>query len=103
VRSALTLPSERSFVPDLVALLPLVGIALLFWLLIVRPASRRQHQLRSLQESLQVGDKVVLAAGLYGTIRSVEDTRVGLEVADGVIVTAARGAVVEVVDAERSK
>lgn len=89
--------------PDLVALLPLVGIALLFWLLIVRPASRRQQALRSLQDSLTVGDEVVLAAGLYGIIRSIEDMRIGLEVADGVVVTAARGAIVEVIDAERSK
>lgn len=84
-------------------MLPLVGIALLFWLLIVRPASRRQQQLRSLQQSLEVGSEVVLAAGLYGVIRSLDDQRIGLEVADGVIVKAARGAVVEVVDAERSK
>jgi preprotein translocase subunit YajC len=89
--------------PDLVAVLPLVGIALLFWLLIVRPASRRQQALRSLQGSLSVGSEVVLAAGLYGTIRSLDDTTIGLEVADGVVVKAARGAIVEVVDAERSE
>jgi len=90
-------------VPDLLAILPLVGIALLFWLLIVRPASRRQQLLRTLQDSLQVGDQVVLAAGLYGIIRSVSDDTIGLEVADDVVVTAARGAVVEVRSAERSK
>jgi preprotein translocase subunit YajC len=89
-------------VQDLVALLPLVGIALLFWLLIVRPASRRQHQLKALQSNIKVGDEVVLAAGIFGTIRSVEEDRVGLEVADGVVVQAARGAVVEIRDAERS-
>ena len=89
--------------PELVTLLPLVGIALLFWLLIVRPQSRRQKALRALQESLSVGDQVLLAAGLFGTIRTIEDNRVGLEVADGVVVRAARGAIVEVVDSERSK
>ncbi len=89
--------------PDLVAVLPLVGIALLFWLLIVRPASRRQQQLRSVQKSLELGDEVVLAAGLYGIIRSIDEDRIGLEVADGVVVTAARGAIVDVIDAERSK
>lgn len=88
---------------DLLAVLPLIGIALLFWLLIVRPASRRQQRLKSLQQSLQVGDQVILAAGLYGVIRSVEDLKIGLEVADGIVVMAARGAVVEVIDAERGK
>ena len=82
--------------------MPLVGIALLFWLLIVRPASRRQQQLRALQANLTTGDEVVLAAGIFGTIRSVADDRIGLEVADGVVVQVARSAVLEVRDAERS-
>jgi preprotein translocase subunit YajC len=89
--------------PDALTFLPLVGIALLFWLLIVRPQSRRQHALRALQEAVSVGDEVLLAAGLFGTIRTIDDKQVGLEVADGVVVRAARGAIVEVVDSERSK
>jgi preprotein translocase subunit YajC len=89
-------------VPDLLALLPLVGIALVFWLFIVRPASRRQRAYRDVQAHLEVGDEVILAAGIFGTIRSVADDRVGLEVADGVVVQAARGAIVEVRHAERS-
>ena len=88
--------------PDLLALLPLVGIALVFWLFIVRPASRRQQAYRDVQAHLEVGDEVILAAGIFGTIRSVADDRVGLEVADGVVVQAARGAIVEVRHAERS-
>ena len=50
---------EVRFVPELVSLLPLVGIALLFWLLIIRPASpggRRNS--RRMQASLTVGDEV---------------------------------------------
>lgn len=88
--------------PDLVALLPIVGIALLFWLLIVRPASRRQRQLAALQANLKTGDEVVLAAGIFGTVRSVAEDRIGLEVAEGVVVQAARRSVIEVRDAERS-
>lgn len=88
--------------PDLVALLPLVGIALLFWLFIVRPQSRRQQQLRSVHTALQVGDQVLLAAGLYGTVRSVADERVGVELSEGVVVTAARGAIVQVLDGKES-
>ena len=99
-----TLPSERpESLSQIVTLLPLVGIALLFWLLIIRPQSRRQAALRTLQGSLTVGDQVLLAAGLFGTIRTIDDDKIGLEVADGVVVRAARGAIVEVVDSERSK
>ena len=46
-------PCSRGFVVEgLVALLPLVGIALLFWLLIIRPAQRRQKELGRMQSSL---------------------------------------------------
>lgn len=85
---------------DAAALLPIVAIALLFWLLIVRPASRRQAKMRDLQNSLAVGSRVLLAAGLYGTVRSVADDRVEIEVAEGVVVTVAKGSVVQILDQE---
>lgn len=74
-------------------LLPLVGIALLFWLFIIRPASRRQKELGRMQSSLDVGDEVVLTSGVFGTVRRLEDDHVLLEVADGVSIKVARGAI----------
>ena len=74
-------------------LLPLVGIALLFWLFIIRPASRRQKELRGMQSSLSVGDEVVLTSGVFGVISGLEDDHVLLEVADGVVIKVARGAI----------
>lgn len=83
---------------DLVAFLPLIGIALVFWLLVIRPQSRRQRELRDMQSSLEVGERVMLTSGVYGTLREVGDQTVGVEVADGVVITVARGAVGQVVD-----
>ena len=74
-------------------LLPLVGIALLFWLFIIRPASRRQKELGRMQSALAVGDEIVLTSGVFGTVREIEDDHVRLEVAPGVILKVARGAV----------
>ena len=74
-------------------LLPLVGIALLFWLFIIRPASRRQKELRGMQSSLSVGDQIVLTSGVFGTVREVDDETVRVEIADGVTIKVARGAV----------
>ena len=48
-------PSRRTVVSNLVPFLPLVGIALLFWLLFVRPAQRRQRAMGSMQRALAVG------------------------------------------------
>ncbi|MCW2775756.1 MAG: protein translocase subunit yajC [Nocardioides sp.] len=74
-------------------LLPLVGIALLFWLFIIRPASRRQKELGRMQSSLSVGDEIVLTSGVFGTVGRIEDDHVLVEVAPGVRIKVARGAV----------
>ncbi|WP_051552052.1 preprotein translocase subunit YajC [Nocardioides sp. URHA0020] len=74
-------------------LLPLVGIVLLFWLFIIRPQSRRQKELRNMQSSLSVEDEVMLTSGVYATVRSVEDDHVKVEIAEGVVIKVARGAI----------
>jgi preprotein translocase subunit YajC len=74
-------------------LLPLVGIALLFWLFIIRPAGRRQKELGRMQSSLEVGDEVVLTSGVFGTVRQLEDDHVMVEIAEGVTIKVARGAI----------
>jgi preprotein translocase subunit YajC len=83
-------------VQDLVTFVPIVGIFAIFWLLLVRPAQRRQREVRSLQAELGVGDKVITQGGIFGTISTVEDDRLGVQVADGVVITFARPAIVAV-------
>ena len=78
---------------ELASLLPLVGIAVLFWFLMIRPAQRRQRELRQMQSSLAVGDEVMLSSGIYGVLESLNDERVRVELAPGVVVEVARGAV----------
>lgn len=82
---------------ELGSLLPLVGIALLFWLLIIRPASRRQKELQRMQSSLDVGDEVVTTSGIYGTLRDTREDHLLVEVADGVVIRVARAAIGSVV------
>ena len=60
---------------QLVSFLPLVAIALLFWLLVVRPASRRQKAVARLQADLQVGQRVMLSSGIFATVRSLDCDR----------------------------
>jgi preprotein translocase subunit YajC len=45
---------------------------------------RRQREVQSLQAALAVGDEVCTTSGLYGTIRSLDDGMVTLEVSPGV-------------------
>lgn len=83
---------------DLLSLLPIVAIFLIFWLLVIRPASRRQKSLQAVQRSLTVGDWVITSSGFFGTIRTIEDDVISLEIASGVVVSIARAAIVGVPD-----
>jgi preprotein translocase subunit YajC len=87
-------------VKSLAGFLPFVLIALVFWFLIVRPQRRRQQDLASTQRSLAVGTEVMLGSGIYGTVVSVEDDTLHLELAPGTTVKVARQAVVRVLDAK---
>jgi len=80
-------------VSELASLLPLLAIALLFWFLMIRPAQRRQRQVRQMQSSLAVGDEVMLTSGIYGVLRTLDDERLRVELAPDVVVEVARGAV----------
>jgi preprotein translocase subunit YajC len=68
-----------------------------FWFLLIRPAQRRQKQQQALLNEVEVGDEIVTAGGLYGTVKHVEDDEVRLEIAPGLEVRIARRAIAGVV------
>jgi preprotein translocase subunit YajC len=76
----------------LILAVPLV----LLWLLVLRPAQRRQRESLALQHALREGQEVMTTSGLYGRITTLADDRVELEVSPGVRVHFARGAVARV-------
>ena len=65
-----------------------------FWFIVMRPARVQQRKVVELQQALQVGDEVVLSAGIFGTVRSLSDARVEIEIAPGTVITVARQVVV---------
>ena len=84
----------------LAGLLPLVAIALLFWLLIIRPASRRQKDQVRMQSSVNLGDEVMLTSGIFGRVSELTDDRLMVDIAPGVTIRVARGAIGSVVQPE---
>jgi preprotein translocase subunit YajC len=73
-------------------LLIILAFAVLY-LIVVRPQKRRQVQQKQLLEELQVGDEVLTAGGIYGTIKHIEDERVTVEIAPQLEVEVARRAI----------
>jgi preprotein translocase subunit YajC len=85
-------------VKELTPLLLLAALLLLFWLAVLRPARRSQATVSELQRNLAVGDRVVLSAGIFGTITAIDDGRVRLEIAPGTVIEVARQVVVRRAD-----
>jgi preprotein translocase subunit YajC len=77
------------------ALLPFILIIGVFWLLILRPQQRRQRELRNLQSSLSAGDDVMLTSGIFGTVSDITEDHVVVEIAPGVTIRVARGAIAQ--------
>ena len=74
-------------------LIVIVVLAFLFWLFIVRPQRRAAADQRELLEALEPGDEIVSAGGLYGVIKEIDGDELQVEIADGLVVRMARGAV----------
>lgn len=77
-----------------------VLLVALFWLLIVRPQRRQAADQRELLELLEPGDEIVSAGGLYGVITAIDGDELQVEIADGLVVRMARGAVAGLVEHE---
>ena len=77
--------------------LPFIVIIVLFYFLLIRPQQKRAKQARELQLNLQPGDRVMLTAGVFGTVTEVEETtaNIKVEIADGVVVQVVRQAVAQ--------
>ena len=66
---------------------------LLLWLIVVRPQRRRQSQQQQLLNDLHVGDEVLTAGGIYGTISRLDEDQITVEIAPKTEVRVARRAI----------
>src|SRR6202008_3471057 len=77
----------------LMAFLPLILIMVIFYVLLILPAQRRQKKTQGMGGALQNGDKVITTGRLFGTIVGIESDSVQLRIADQVKVKVSRSAI----------
>jgi preprotein translocase subunit YajC len=70
------------------------------WFLLIRPQRRRQVESQRLLDSLEVGQEIVTAGGLYGTITALDEDEAHVQIADGVEVRMAKRAIAGVLTEE---
>jgi preprotein translocase subunit YajC len=80
----------------LIQFLPLIGLVVLFYFLMIRPQQRRMKAHQAMLAGLKRGDNIVLSSGVHGKIVRVEDADVGVEIATGVTVKVRKGMISEV-------
>jgi preprotein translocase subunit YajC len=73
-------------------LILIVAFAFL-WLVLVRPQKKRQVAQQRMLSELRVGDEVLSAGGIYGTIVRLDEEAATVEIAPGVEIRLARRAV----------
>ena len=74
-------------------LIPFVLLLGLMWFMLIRPQQSRLRKQRELIASIEVGDVVLTAGGMIGTVRVLTDDELRLEVSPGVELRVVRAAV----------
>ncbi|MXO89792.1 preprotein translocase subunit YajC [Pontixanthobacter aquaemixtae] len=93
----LSAAAGASSAPGWIEFLPLVGMGLIFWFLIIRPQMKRQKEHQEKIASIKKNDKVVTAGGLIGKVVKVDDDYAEIEIAQGVRVKAVKATIGDIV------
>lgn len=72
-----------------------VVVFAIIYFMMVRPNKKRMAEYQKMLDSLQVGNRV-MAAGIYGVIKKINEKTIELEVAKGVVVEVNKNAVASV-------
>ncbi len=78
---------------SVMALLPLVLFAVVFYFLLIRPQAKRQKEHQKMIEALAKGDEVITVGGIAGRIHDIGENFILVEIADGVQVKVRRATI----------
>ena len=92
----MTYAAESSGGNGIFTLLIFGGFFVLIYFLMIRPQQRRRREVQSMQSAMDIGDEIVTVGGLYGTVVSIDDDTVLLEISPGVTARYARAAIAKV-------
>jgi preprotein translocase subunit YajC len=82
-------------------LVPILLLVALTWFVLVRPQRKRQQQQNEMVSQLEEGVEILTAGGVYGTVRSIREDELTVEIAPGTNVKLDKRAVAMVVPEEQ--
>ena len=93
-------PSTGSFLSSIIPFVLIIGI---FYMLIIRPQSKKRKETEKMLSAIKKGDKVITIGGLHGTVQSVRETNVIIKVDDNVKLEFLRSAIANVVSSGKEE
>lgn len=82
---------------NLPTLLFIVLAGAAFYFLIIRPGKQRQQKQQQMVTALAPGAQVMTTAGVFGTVVTVTDEELGIEIAPGVVMRILPAAIARVI------
>ena len=81
--------------PMWTSLIPIILIIAIFWLLFIRPQSKKAKEQQKVRDELKKGDKVVTIGGFHGKITEVKENTVMVSLAPEITVEIEKSALVQ--------
>lgn len=72
-----------------------VVIMAILYLFMIRPNKKRMAEYQKMLDSVKVGNRV-LAAGIYGTVKKVNEKTINMEIAKGVVIEVNKNAIANI-------
>ncbi|MXS84375.1 preprotein translocase subunit YajC [Nitrosomonas sp. HPC101] len=79
--------------PTLMSFLPMIGIVVIFYFLLIRPQTKRAKEQKQMQNELQKGDEIIISGGELGRVVSAGESYITMEIAIGVEITVLKSSV----------
>ena len=80
----LTIMLQAQGQADYSFLIMMVAMFAIMYFFMIRPQNKKQKEIANFRKSLEVGQSVVTAGGIYGKVKEIEDSAVVVEIASGV-------------------
>ncbi len=94
------MPADNSMLSTIL-MLAIMGLA--FWLLLIRPAQRKQKAQQEMVSQLGPGARVMTTAGVIATVREVGEKTAVIEISPGIEMTILKQAIMRAVTADEEE
>ncbi|MDR3217583.1 MAG: preprotein translocase subunit YajC [Dysgonamonadaceae bacterium] len=71
---------------SMMSILMIVLLFVIMYFFMIRPQQKKQKEVQKMREALKVGDRVIVAGGIYGKLKDIDTTTnvFTVEIAEGV-------------------